>query len=91
MTSRAAAKSALPPWVAVMVQVPAVTVVTTVPDTVHTEGLAERKDTGRPEDAEATGVTGTPASASGGGPKLMVCGCRPARTGKVRAMSLAAE
>ena len=90
VTSGAAAYTVSPPWRAVMVQVPAARVMTAVPDAVHTAGLAERRDTGRPEDATAAGVTGTPARASGGGPKVMCCGCFPARTGKVRATSRAA-
>ena len=60
-SSRAAAKRALPPCVAVILQRPPVRVSTVVPDTAHTSGLSERNDTARPEDAEAGSVTGSPA------------------------------
>jgi hypothetical protein len=59
-SSRAAAKRALPPCVAVILQRPPVRVSTVVPDTAHTSGVSERNDTARPEDAERS-VTGSPA------------------------------
>ena len=39
----------MPAWLALMVQVPAPTKLTVVPDTVHTAGVAEVKVTGLPE------------------------------------------
>ena len=60
-TSRAAAKRALPPCIAVILQRPPARVSTVVPDTAHTSGVSEWNDTARPEDAEAGSVTGSPA------------------------------
>ena len=45
--------SALPPWVAAIVHVPTPTKLTTEPDTEHTDGFAEEKDTASPDVATA--------------------------------------
>ncbi len=64
----------LPVWVAVMEQVPVPVSVTVVPETVHTEDVADEKLTGRPDDAVALVENGAvPAATLGRGPKLMVC------------------
>src|SRR5215475_9673860 len=89
-TSRAAAKSALPPWAAVIVQMPGATVTTVVPDTVHTAGVSEVNDTGSPEVADAAKVTGVPALTPGGWVKVIVCGCFPAWISNERATGWAA-
>ena len=74
--------------------VPAATVVTVDPDTVHTVGVSELNDTAGPEDAEAGAdavrVTGTPTFASGGCVKVIFCGSFPAWTRNERATSGAA-
>src|SRR4029079_15404778 len=44
----AAAQVPLPAWEARIVHVPAVTIVTLVPETVHTEAVSDAKPTGRP-------------------------------------------
>ena len=67
----------LPPWVAVMVQLPGARVVAVAPETVQTAGVAELKDTGRLEVAEAVRVTGVPTWPAAGVPKSIVCAvCR---------------
>ena len=53
-------------------QVPVATVRTVDPDTVHTCTLVEVNDTGSPELADASKVTGVPTSVSGGCAKLIV-------------------
>jgi hypothetical protein len=63
-----------------MVHVPGVIVVTVVPETLHTAGVPEPNDTGRPDEAEADKVTGTPTVASGGWEKVIVCAFFPATT-----------
>ena len=53
---------ALPAWLASMEQLPAATSVKVVPLTVHTLGVVEAKDTGKPEEAVATrGAVGLPS------------------------------
>ena len=49
---------AFPDWPAVTVQMPPPTIVTTVPDTVHTAGVVEAKPTVSPEVAVAVSVKG---------------------------------
>ena len=49
---------ALPPCAARIVQVPVVTKVTVVPETVHTGGVSDEKLTGNPDDAVALTVNG---------------------------------
>ena len=53
--------------------VPAATVVTAEPATVHTGGVPELNDTGSPDDADADKVTGAPTVTSGGCPNVIVC------------------
>jgi len=89
VTARAGAKPALPPWEAVIVQVPGATVVTVEPDTVHTGGVLEVNDTGSPEVADAAKLTGTPTTEPGGGGKAIVCPFCPGRTRNERATSRA--
>jgi hypothetical protein len=64
-----------------MVHAPVAMVVTVEPDTLHTGGVLEVNETGRSEVADADKVTGsptgTPAFASGGGLKAIVCDLRP--------------
>ena len=64
----------MPPWVAVMTQVPAARVRAASPDTLHTPRVAEWKDTGRPEDALAVSGTMTPEAAPPGWVNEMVWG-----------------
>src|SRR5215472_9405424 len=80
VTARAGAKPALPPWEAVIVQVPGATVVTVEPDTVHTGGVLEVNDTGSPEVADAAKVSGVPTLTPGGWLKVIVCAADPALT-----------
>ena len=89
VTSRAGAKPALPPWEAVIVQVPGATVVTVAPDTVHTAGVLEVNDTGSPEVADAATVPGVPTLAAGGWLKVIVCTADPALTWNDRVRSRA--
>ena len=56
---------------------PVATVRTVDPATVHTRGVLEVNDTGSPEVADASKVTGTPTCVSGGWLKLMVWGSPP--------------
>ena len=58
LTGVAAAQLALPAWVAWMVQVPAATSVTVVPETPHTFVVCELKLTVKPEEAVALTVNG---------------------------------
>ena len=85
----AAANSAFPACEAVIVHTPAATAVATVPEsvlaTVHTAGVAERNETGSPDDAVAcrvtavpTAVSAAPADVPSGCPNLMVCRAVPA-------------
>jgi hypothetical protein len=53
VTGRAAAKFALPAWLAVIEQAPTATMVTVEPDTVQTAVVVDVKETARPEDAVA--------------------------------------
>ncbi len=55
--------------------------VTVRPATVHTDGVAERNDTGSPDDADADRVTRAPTFTPGGCPNVIVCAADPARTG----------
>jgi len=84
-TSRAAAKTALPPCEAVITHAPAATVVTVEPDTVHTSGVPEANDTTSPGAADADNVTSTPTAAPPGGAKRMTCPFGPAWTRNERA------
>ena len=52
---------------------PAATVVTAEPATVHTGVVPELNDTGSPDDADADRVTGAPTVTSGGCPNVIVC------------------
>ena len=73
-TGVAAAVVLLPGWLAVMVQLPADTSVSVVPDTVHTPSVDDAKLTVRPELAVATSADGaTPKVWLPGEVKLMVC------------------
>ena len=56
----AGAYTPLPAWVACKVQVPAVSRVAVLPDTVHTAGVSEPKLTGKPELALATSARAVP-------------------------------
>ena len=84
-TSGAEPNAALPPCEAVMVHIPAARAVSVVPETVHTERVSERSDTGSCEVARANSTTGLPATVPGGCLNLMVCGLVPAWTVKERA------
>ena len=53
-------------WWAVIVHVPAATVVTVEPATVHTDGVSELNDTASPDDAFADRATGVPTVTSRG-------------------------
>ena len=83
--SGAAANWVFPACEAVIVHTPAATVVTIVPETVHTSGVAERNETGSPDDALAcrvtgvpTGVSAAPADVPSGCLNLMACRAAPA-------------
>ncbi len=87
--SGAAANRVFPACEAVIVHTPAATAVAIVlepvPATVHTSGVAERNETGSPDDAVACRVTGEPTSVSAapadvpsGCLNLMVCRAAPA-------------
>jgi hypothetical protein len=62
VTSKAALKEALPPWLAMMVQVPALTPLTVVPLTVQMVGVEELKLTARPEVAVALAIVALPTA-----------------------------
>jgi hypothetical protein len=64
----AAANEALPDWLALMVQVPAVSKLNAVPLTLHTLGVVDANATLKPDDAVA-------AKAAGAAPKLWLAGC----------------
>ena len=71
----AALVAALPAWLALMVQVPAVMKLRVPPLVmVHTAGVAELKLTGKPEEAVAVSVGVVPKFCAPGLPKVMVCG-----------------
>ncbi len=53
--------------------VPAATVLAVESVTVHTDGGSELNDTGKPDDADADRVTGTPTATGDGGPKTIFC------------------
>jgi hypothetical protein len=73
-TGAAAAKLALPAWLAAIVQVPAPASVSAVPLTVHTLNVVDANDTGRPDDAVATNApAATPKVWLAGCAKVMVC------------------
>jgi hypothetical protein len=61
----------LPPWEAVIMHVPVAAVRTVDPTTVHTRVLLEVNETGSPDVAVASKVTGTPTCVSGGWLKLI--------------------
>ena len=70
-----AARGGSPSWKAVIVHVPAATVVTVEPATVHTGGVPELNNTGSPAgDADADRMTGMPTVTSGGCAKVIVGG-----------------
>ena len=81
---------ALPPWEAVIVHVPPVTVWTVDPDTVQTAGVLEANIASSPEDVGADMLTGTPAVMSAGCVKVIVCVACPVVTWNDRATSGAA-
>jgi hypothetical protein len=88
-TGGAGAQISLPSWVAVMVQVPEVTVVAvkpdvTVPDTVHTRSVLEVNETCSFELAVAVRGTCVWTGVSGGGSKVIVC---PSFTANLRCTS----
>ncbi len=75
-TGVAGRKLALPAWEAVMLAVPAPTIVTVLPLTVATEALSLAKLTGSPEVADALRAKGaSEASLAASGAKLIVCDC----------------
>ena len=59
---------------AVIVHVPAATVVTVESATLHTDGVSELNSTASPDDACADKGTGVPTVASGGWSNVIVCG-----------------
>ena len=61
-----------------MVQVPAFTVVTVGPATVHTSVVLELNETCSPDDADAARATDLPTAAGDGWAKAMVCDFFPA-------------
>src|SRR6185503_5674780 len=72
-TCGAALYVASPGWLALMVQVPAATRVTVVPETVQTEPVPELNATGRPELAVAETVKGgSPYTLAASAPKVIV-------------------
>lgn len=72
LTGVAPEKNVLPVCAAGMVQVPAATRVTVVPETVHAEGVVEVKLTVRPEEADALRVNvPLPSVRVGSGPNAM--------------------
>ena len=79
VTVGAALNSKLPACAAAIVQVPTVTGVTNVPDTVQIDGVVDVNATGNPELADALNVTDPlPSTLSGMAPKVIVC--RPTTT-----------
>jgi len=48
--------------------------VTSKPDTEHTRGVSERNETGRPDDADASNLTGRRAATSAGRGNVIACG-----------------
>jgi energy-converting hydrogenase Eha subunit G len=90
LTGVAAAQLALPDWEALMVQVPAATRVTVVPDRVQADGVAEANVTVRPEEALALTANGDePKCWLDKGPKAMVWA--PGVTWKVWLTGVAAD
>jgi hypothetical protein len=74
VTGAAAAKAALPAWLAVMEHVPTARMVTVLPDTVHTEVVVEAKVTANPELAVALMVNGAaPSETLLNAPNVIVC------------------
>ena len=67
-TELAAAKEALPGWLAVMEHVPALNKLNAVPLTLQTVGVVEANATLKPDDALAV-------SATAAAPKLVLAGC----------------
>jgi hypothetical protein len=91
VTSPAAEYVPLPPWDAVIEQVPVATSVTVVPEIVQTERLLETSVTERPLDADAESETGPWSTrVSAGCANVIVCACGTAVTWKVRVTSAAA-
>lgn len=82
-TAVAAAKVALPTWLAATVQVPKVTSDSVVPLTVQTFSVVDTKDTASPEVEVATnGAGATPMTWLPGEVKLMVCAVNATATAK---------
>ena len=74
LSDSAAAKTALPAWLAVTVQVPAASRLKLLPLTLHTAGVAETSVTARPELAVATSAAGVlPRVWGAGASKRRVC------------------
>ncbi len=74
VTATAAAKEALPVWLAVKEQLPAATRVSALPLVVQTAGVVDTIVTGKPELALAASAAGVVPSVCGPGPaKVMVC------------------
>src|ERR1039458_1956308 len=75
VTGVAAANVAFPAWFAVIEQEPAATIVTVLPATVQTAGVADPKLTARPELAVAPTVNGAaPKLTLPSAPNVIVCG-----------------
>jgi hypothetical protein len=72
LTVVAAAKLALPTWLALTVQVPALTSVKVLPLTVHTGRVVDVNVTGKPELDVAVKVAGVPTVCAPGDAKVMV-------------------
>ncbi len=97
----AAANAESPGWVAVIVQAPALTVVTEpvvtgpavmmLAETVHTAGVSDRNVTASPDDAFAVSGTRPPTCVPGGWGKETACCCCPVPIWTVRATPAAAN
>ena len=82
-TAVAAAKVALPAWLAATTQVPKATSDRVVPLTVHTLGVVDAKDTASPDVEVATnGAGATPMTWLPGEVKVMVCAVNATATAK---------
>jgi hypothetical protein len=66
----------LPPCDARIVHLPAATVLTVEPDTVHTRGVSELNNTRCRDDADADTVNFASINRAGSGRKEIVCGLR---------------
>ena len=82
-TTAAAENAALPAWLAPTVHGPALSSVSVLPATVHTLGVRDINDTGRPDVAVAARATGAvPKVWLPGDAKLMACAANPEPTAK---------